>query len=85
MTNLFIVYSCLVLIFGGLIAMILSPIYSVILNLVLPPKPIYKKNSSIIHLSVGDVRFLRKNLNHKVFIFGVSMCLAGLIMINSSN
>lgn len=78
-------FGCLVLIICGFAIFLLSPLYSVILNIFIPAKPIYKKNSSIMHFSVGDVRVMRKRHNSKVAIFGFSMCLTGLIMINSLN
>lgn len=78
-------FVCLILIILGFIIMLLSPLYSVILNIIIPAKPIYKTNSSIIHRDISDVKYMRKRYNSKVFIFGLSMCLAGLIMINSIN
>lgn len=81
MSDLFIANVCLALIFGGLIVIMLSPMYSVMLNLVIPPKSVYKRNSSIIHFSVGDVRFLRKRYNRKVAVFGFSMSMTGFMLL----
>lgn len=76
-------FVCLAFIVCGFAFILLSPLYSVILNIVIPAKPVYKKNSSILHYSVGDVKSMRKRHNSKVAIFGFSMCLAGSIMISS--
>lgn len=77
-------FICLILIIFGFIIMLLSPLYSIILNTIIPAKPIYKTNSSIIHRDISYVKCMRKRHNSKVFIFGLSMCLSGLIMINST-
>ena len=83
MSDLFIVNACLALILGGLIVVILSPMFSIILNLVMPPKPVYKRNSSILHFSVGDVKFLRKRYSHKVALFGFSMSITGIMLLTT--